>query len=793
MKEYGFRLCMAMGLIVVLSTGCMFRTPIASDSRGGSGILPSDQINDLVRSHSGDFSFETLHSVRLDIVVELYERDPSVGGVPLRQLPAGSTPVVVTINDGKGNTVYRGRVGDDGSLQALFYVPSAPDDMTLRLTAPGFESRTVRIRDLRQYSEIRRTMAMIRSDVGIQSGVLIDSDGDGVPDVYDAFPYDPDAAFAQSIPADGVLTIAFEDLFGRANAGDADYNDFIAQYSIEEITDSQGGITRIRVDATAKVKLAGYDHLFGIRMDRFHGSASIAGEYVDDQGVIRSMDSRTVDAPVEIVLFEDTHNAVGKGAWFELSFDFAQHRDNEAETSMLATPPYNPFLLVERTGHDIHLIDGEPLTEIVQSINPDDSFIDEDGFPWALLVPVDWKHPEETQRIEIPYPRFTLWRESMGTEHTDWYLHYYDPYEPEPEARLAADINPGGSSNPAHLTVYNGALYFSANDGTSGTELWRYDGVSATRITDLRSGGSSSNPRNLTVYGSSLYFGADYDGGSFRGLFRYNGGSAVQVNGIQAPSHLAIYDGRLYMQAYDEDVGQELWYYDGLQAGLAANIRDGADSSMPRYLTEYKGKLYFQADDGINGKELWWFDGAETELAANIFSGGDSEPSLLIVYRENLYFRAKQEPSGYELWEYNETGYNQVEEINTNGDALPISSMIVYNEVLYFAATDGSSGNELWSYDGTSVSQVADLNPGEADGIAVPAQMAVYEGALYFAGNDGSGSGVELYRYDGHDVERAADINSGGSSNPKNFAVYDGRLYFQADDGDSGAELWVYF
>jgi ELWxxDGT repeat protein len=40
-------------------------------------------------------------------------------------------------------------------------------------------------------------------------------------------------------------------------------------------------------------------------------------------------------------------------------------------------------------------------------------------------------------------------------------------------ASLVADINPGtGGSNPGDFTIFNNALYFSANDGVNGTEIW---------------------------------------------------------------------------------------------------------------------------------------------------------------------------------------------------------------------------------------------------------------------------------------------------------------------------------
>jgi hypothetical protein len=37
---------------------------------------------------------------------------------------------------------------------------------------------------------------------------------------------------------------------------------------------------------------------------------------------------------------------------------------------------------------------------------------------------------------------------------------------------LVKDINPSGSSNPMHFAVWGEGLYFQADDGTSGAELW---------------------------------------------------------------------------------------------------------------------------------------------------------------------------------------------------------------------------------------------------------------------------------------------------------------------------------
>ncbi|MEJ0030999.1 MAG: hypothetical protein WDO15_11760 [Bacteroidota bacterium] len=89
------------------------------------------------------------------------------------------------------------------------------------------------------------------------------------------------------------------------------------------------------------------------------------------------------------------------------------------------------------------------------------------------------------------------------------------------DAVLVTDINKSGSSNPGNFFSYNGVLYFKADDGHNGKELWKCEGgtsLGTKLVKDIYAGPGGSNMQDLTESGGRIYFTAsdkDHTAGSF--------------------------------------------------------------------------------------------------------------------------------------------------------------------------------------------------------------------------------------------------------------------------------------
>ena len=135
------------------------------------------------------------------------------------------------------------------------------------------------------------------------------------------------------------------------------------------------------------------------------------------------------------------------------------------------------------------------------------------------------------------------------------------------------------SSNPMFLTEFNGELYFSArgsNVSGIGNELYKSNGTQegTTLVMNLNPNFSAGSfPSNFTVFNGELYFTAD-DGVHGRELFKTDGTTITLVKDINVGSGsssnhsdnmMAMLEENGYLYFFAEDTsgtGYDLWETD---------------------------------------------------------------------------------------------------------------------------------------------------------------------------------------------------------------------------------------
>jgi ELWxxDGT repeat protein len=182
------------------------------------------------------------------------------------------------------------------------------------------------------------------------------------------------------------------------------------------------------------------------------------------------------------------------------------------------------------------------------------------------------------------------------------------------------DINAGDDDLLSSLVAVGSIGFFKASDGSSGEELWKTDGTEGgtVRVKDIKVGSDSGVPllstANAVALNGTLYFVAD-DGASGLELWKSNGTEAgtVLVKDIcpgvcsSNPLQLVAAGNDIYFTASNPYVGGELWISDGTESGtrLAFDLATGTETSGPLSLQPSGNLVYFSAAaDGL-GRELW--------------------------------------------------------------------------------------------------------------------------------------------------------------------------------------------
>ena len=279
-------------------------------------------------------------------------------------------------------------------------------------------------------------------------------------------------------------------------------------------------------------------------------------------------------------------------------------------------------------------------------------------------------------------------------------------------------------------------VFFIADDGLSGTQIWTSDGTAegTKPFVDLAAGGLA-NPLYPFWWQGVLYFVAT-DGAGRLGLWRSDGtqqGTSLVAempgNGVSpSPNWIVGLDRRLVLLLCSSTISgaYDLWTSDGTPGGTClVKASDGrffldAGVALPKVLGQ---AVFFLAYDDIHYHELWRTDGTPegTAIVSNVLPDTeafrDASPSGLSVVHGRLVFLASDGVHGWEPWTSDGTpeGTRMVADIVPGSESSNVESTFGFLEgpgdTFYFTASVPGHGRNLWVSDfsqaGTHV--VADL------------------------------------------------------------------------------------
>ena len=259
--------------------------------------------------------------------------------------------------------------------------------------------------DIASISELVRTIEL--SPSATESGkakdsgaVIADKDGDGIADENDEFPNDKSTAKVEKHS----YILAFEDRY--PGIGDADFNDAVIKYEINEFISSENTVPKIIIRSQVLAAGTNKSAVFAVNIAE------------KSYTLIENLKTDIADGWNTRV-----HDKYLPGKVNEIIIEFSK----PLERKTVGAVPYDPFLIANgahhgkkgkiRSANEIHL-------SFVKTQYKKTRFA-KNGLTFALLLPSDWRWPaEKVGGIFRAYPDFVKWYKSGGKIKTDWYRNY---------------------------------------------------------------------------------------------------------------------------------------------------------------------------------------------------------------------------------------------------------------------------------------------------------------------------------------------------------------------------------
>ena len=370
------------------------------------------------------------------------------------------------------------------------------------------------------------------------------------------------------------------------------------------------------------------------------------------------------------------------------------------------------------------------------------------------------------------------------------------------------------SGEPENLAGMPNGLFFSADDGVYGRELWYLDGVhgEARLVLDIRPGVGGSIIRKIVPSGDLAVVSIGNPGSS--GLIVSDGtrsgtkDHAIEQDGIIGMIRLndvigTLDNGRIAFTTLERGNIRGVWSLDPRESSPVPMVTPDeyghrVTVDNPTYAI-LGNRVVFPGSKPVEGGR--YMSGIRitngTPEGSFLIREFRESPAVIFRFTDDLVlFEGNTEEMGSELWITDGTpeGTRLLKEIWPGPKSSSPGEFVVMpsTNTAYFAADDPEHGRELWVTDGTpeGTRMVKDIHPGRSD--SEPYKLHHTSQKLFFiASTPGRGRELWVSRGTEESTFMLKDINPGpNGSEPYAFCLYGESLFFSALNPEYGEELW---
>ena len=330
--------------------------------------------------------------------------------------------------------------------------------------------------------------------------------------------------------------------------------------------------------------------------------------------------------------------------------------------------------------------------------------------------------------------------------------------------QMIKDIAPGSRSSMTSegysktFSVVGDKLFFRANDGVHGNELWVSDGTpSGTKLVkDLNPGATSGGASNIVSLNNAIYFkGRDNTGTA---LWKSDGtsGGTVKVKNLQGLRQIRVVNNKLILTADLQNStygAHDLFSSDGTAEGTVHLKAFGGNIDGDiQFMTILNDELYFVAKHPETFRlSIYKTNGTteDTQLLIDTKTIGiETDIDFITTCGEYVYFVVDKQNNydGTELWRTAGSPETTIRLAKTTeGVYNYIISLACFQDNIYFK--DAYNNQEIWRTDGSP--ENTDLisytvNGGAPTDDLMINKIVAGKNVLYFLGST-SESGEELY------------------------------------------------